>query len=194
MNTALFPRCRHDPGGGTPVPCPSAAEHRAGLDARVTARGTRPAVCQVFRTRQSVGKRQRRLARRVRLARACSRTAQRPAGPGSGISVQGGLSADATRAALDEERKRRPGARRVLQPHESGTPFGARHEDPALAPSRELDTPAGDPVRAKWSRRGRPRMEPIWKLVDHPSTIELSGRGEIPLYGPVAQLVRAADS
>jgi hypothetical protein len=25
------------------------------------------------------------------------------------------------------------------------------------------------------------------ELVDHPSTIELDGRGEIPLYGPVAQ-------
>jgi hypothetical protein len=25
------------------------------------------------------------------------------------------------------------------------------------------------------------------KLVDHPSTIELDERGEIPLYGPVAQ-------
>ena len=56
-----------------------------------------------------------------------------------------------------------------------------------LALSRELDTPAGDPVRAKWSRRGRPRMGPIWKLVDHPSTIASAGRGEIPLFGPVAQ-------
>jgi hypothetical protein len=27
----------------------------------------------------------------------------------------------------------------------------------------------------------------MWKLVDHPSTIELGGRGEIPIYGPVAQ-------
>ncbi len=30
-------------------------------------------------------------------------------------------------------------------------------------------------------------MGPIWTLVDHPSTIELGGRGEIQLYGPVAQ-------
>jgi hypothetical protein len=57
----------------------------------------------------------------------------------------------------------------------------------ALLLSRELDTPARYPcgqgrrVRAAlgWGLR--------WKLVDHPSTIELGGRGEIPLYGPVAQ-------
>jgi hypothetical protein len=59
--------------------------------------------------------------------------------------------------------------------------------NPALSLSRELDTPAGDPCERGPARPGGPRMVQIWKLVDHPSTIEFGGRGEIPLYGPVAQ-------
>jgi hypothetical protein len=51
------------------------------------------------------------------------------------------------------------------------------------------ETRAGEAVAS-----GGPRMGSTWKLVHDPSTIELGGRGEIVLYGPVAQLVRAADS
>jgi hypothetical protein len=41
--------------------------------------------------------------------------------------------------------------------------------------------------RAMRRVRAAPRMGSIWNLVDHPSTIESGGRGEIPLCGPVAQ-------
>jgi hypothetical protein len=43
------------------------------------------------------------------------------------------------------------------------------------------------PIERGPSRPGRPRMGSIWKLVGHPSTIELDGRREIPFPGPVAQ-------
>jgi hypothetical protein len=57
----------------------------------------------------------------------------------------------------------------------------------ALLQSRELDTPARYPCGRGRRVRAALGWGPRWKLVDHPSTIESGGRGEIPLYGPVAQ-------